>query len=318
MALYLTEQNVAGLLDMPTTLDALDKVFREQADGQALNRPRLRIPLANGSYNLMAAKSTAKNVVGHKSYTATKNGASFHIMLYEAEGRGLLAVIEAGYLGKMRTGAATGIATRAMARKDNGIVGIIGAGNQAESQIEAVAAATEVTQVRVFSRTAERREGFAGRMSQKIGVDIMPVESAQSAIEGAATVIVITNSLEPVLNSEWLEPGIHVNTAGNNTWLGRELEPDAVARFHSVVVDDVDQARIESGMLMRAAEADQFSWDSAIPLRDVVAGRVAARQSDSDLTLFESLGVALEDIAVAERVYEMARAQGVGLELPGS
>jgi ornithine cyclodeaminase/alanine dehydrogenase-like protein (mu-crystallin family) len=316
MAVFLSEQNVADLLDMPTTLEVLDCAFNAQATGETLNRPRVRIPLSNGSYNLMSAKWHAMGVVGHKSYTATRNGASFHIVLYDSEGRGLLAIIEAGFLGKMRTGAATGIATRYMANGKAGIVGLIGAGNQAESQIEAVALTGNVTQARVYSRTAERREGFADRMSRKTGIDIVPVESAEAAVDGASIVVVITNSMEPVLRREMLEPGMHVNTAGNNTWLGRELEPDAVARFDSVVVDDIGQAKIESGTLMRAAEVDQFNWDAAVRLCDVVGGKVPGRQSDSDITLFESLGVALEDIAVAERVYRLAESQGLGLELP--
>jgi alanine dehydrogenase len=316
MALYLTESDVASLLDMRTTLDVLDDAFKAQGSGGTLNRPRGRIPLSNGSYNLMSAKWDAMGVVGHKSYTATRNGAAFHIMLYESEGQGLLAILEAGFLGKMRTGAATGIATGCMARDGDGIVGIIGAGNQAESQIEALALVIDVKKARVFSRTAERRESFAERMSVKTGIDIVPVASAEAAVDEASVVVVITNSMEPVLKSESLVPGMHVNTAGNNTWLGRELEPDAIARFSSVVVDDVDQARIESGTLMRAAEVDQFNWDSVVRLCDVVCGNVTSRRSDSDMTLFESLGVALEDIAVAERVYRLAMSKGVGLELP--
>jgi len=316
MALYLTEHDVANLLDMPTAMEVLENAFSAQAIGETSNRPRVRIPLSNGSYNLMSSKWDAMGVVGHKSYTATRNGASFHILLYDSKGQGLLAVLEAGFLGKMRTGAATGVATRYMANDGDGIVGIIGAGNQAESQIEAVALARNVTQARVFSRTAERREEFADRMSQKTGINIVPVDSAESAVDGANIVVVITNSMEPVLSSEMLEPGMHVNTAGNNTWLGRELNPEAVARFNSIVVDDIEQAKIESGTLMHAAEVDQFNWDSCERLCDVVSGKVTGRQTESDITLFESLGVALEDIAVAERVYRLASSQGVGLDLP--
>ena len=315
MALYLTEQDVANLLDMPTAMEVLDNAFSAQAIGETLNRPRVRIPLSNGSYNLMPSKWDAMGVVGHKSYTATRNGASFHILLYDSKGHGLLAILEAGFLGKMRTGAATGVATRCMANGGDGIVGIIGAGNQAESQIEAVALARNVTQARVFSRTAERREEFADRMSQKTGINIVPVDSAESAVDGANVIVVITNSMEPVLSSEMLKPGMHVNTAGNNTWLGRELDPEAVSRFNSIVVDDIEQAKIESGTLMRAAEVDQFNWDSCVRLCDVVSGKVPGRQTESDITLFESLGVALEDIAVAERVYRLASSQGVGLDL---
>jgi ornithine cyclodeaminase/alanine dehydrogenase-like protein (mu-crystallin family) len=130
--------------------------------------------------------------------------------------------------------------------------------------------------------------------------------------------LVITNSAEPVLPADLLEPGMHVNAAGNNVWTGRELDTDAIEKFDSIVVVDVDQARIESGELMRSAETGHFTWSSAKPLCDVVAGKVKVkpRANDSDITLFESLGVAIEDIAVAKRVYQMAVEQGAGHTLP--
>ena len=315
MALYLTEHDVANLLDMPTAMEVLDNAFSAQAIGETLNRPRVRIPLSNGSYNLMPSKWDAMGVVGHKSYTATRNGASFHILLYDSKGQGLLAVLEAGFLGKMRTGAATGVATRYMANDGDGIVGIIGAGNQAESQIEAVALARNVTQARVFSRTAERREEFAERMSQKTGINIVPVDSAESAVDGVNIVLVITNSMEPVLSSEMLKPGMHVNTAGNNTWLGRELDPEAVSRFNTIVVDDIEQAKIECGDLIWPVEQGLFRWQQAYELKEVVVGRVK-RPDHQAITLFESQGLAIEDIAVAMFLYKRARETGLGQELP--
>jgi len=179
-----------------------------------------------------------------------------------------------------------------------------------------VVESTGIKNVRVFSRTAEKRNGFAQRMGEKLGIDIIPVDTASAATKDTSILLVITNSAEPVLPAELLEPGVHVNAAGNNVWTGRELDTDAIVKFNSIVVDDIEQAKIESGELMRAAETGQFNWGSAITLSDIVAGKVQARTNDSDITLFESLGIAIEDIAVAERVYQMAIEQGVGHTLP--
>lgn len=318
MTIYLTESDIAGLLDMRITLDVLEETFKAQATGGAVNRSRSRIPLPNGSYNLMAAGLASKRVVGQKSYTATSNGAAFHILLYDGEGKGLLAIVQAGYLGKLRTGAVSGLATRYMAKEGSDSVGVIGAGNQAETQLEAVAVATGITKARVFSRTADRRNDFANRMSEKLGIEVTPVESAAAAVRDAPILLVITNSADPVLSSNHLEPGMHVNAAGNNIWTGSEIDVEAIAKFDTIVVDDVDQAKIESGDLMAAAEVGQFNWGSAIPLCDIVAGKIQGRRSDSEITLFESLGIAIEDIAVAERVYRMAVEQGIGHELPAT
>ncbi|MEX0762656.1 MAG: ornithine cyclodeaminase family protein [Dehalococcoidia bacterium] len=319
MSIYLTEQDVSGLLDMKSTLEILDKAFKAQAEGKAVNRSRQRIPLSNGMYNVMSASDYSRGVVGLKAYTATSNGAKFHVLLYDAEGKGLLAVIEAGFLGKLRTGAATGLATRYMAAEPaNGTAAIIGAGNQAQTQIEALVAAGTTKKAVVFSPTPARREQFAKEMSEKLGIEVSPVESAESAISGASTVTVITNSQQPVFKADWLRPGLHINAAGNNTWLGQEIETSAIGKFDVVVTDDVDQARIESGELMRAAETGQVTWPSVIPLAEVVAGSTKGRRSEQDITLFESQGVALEDISVAHHVYTRALESGVGLALPGA
>lgn len=319
MAIYLTEQDVSGILDMKTTLEVLDEAFKTQAAGKAVNRPRQRIPMPNGMYNVMSASDYSRGIVGLKAYTATSNGAKFHILLYDGEGKGLLAVIEAGILGKLRTGAATALATKYMAPKSgNGVAAIIGAGNQAEAQLEALAEAGSAKKAVVFSRSSEKREQFSKKMAEKLGIEVKPVDSPEAAIADASTVTVITNSLAPVFKADWLRPGLHVNAAGNNTWLGQELETAAISRFDVIVADDVDQARIESGDLMRAAETSRLTWQSVIPLADVVAGNRKGRGSDQQITFFKSLGVALEDISVAHHVYKKAIESGRGLKLPGA
>ena len=316
MTIFLTEQDVSRILDMKTTIDILDGAFKTQAAGKAVNRPRQRIPMPNGMYNVMSASDYSRGVIGLKAYTATSNGARFHILLYDGEGKGLLAFMEAGLLGKLRTGAASGLASKYMAAgSSNGTAAIIGSGNQAETQLEALVAAGVAKKALVFSRTTEKRAQFAAKMSEKLKIDVKPVDSGEAAIEGASVATVITNSLAPVFKEGWLKPGLHVNAAGNNTWMGQEIETTALGKFNVIVTDDVDQARIESGDLMRAAETFRIAWQSVIPLADVVGGARKGRNSDRDITLFESQGVALEDISVAHYVYEKALEAGVGLKL---
>ncbi|MEX0761827.1 MAG: ornithine cyclodeaminase family protein [Dehalococcoidia bacterium] len=316
MPLYLTESDVQSLLDMPLALEALDEVFKARARGDAYNNPRRRLPTGSGAYNFMAASWPAKGVVGHKSYAGGRGGVSFHVMIYGTSGEGLLAVMGANRLGQVRTGAASGLATRYMALEDAADVAVIGSGYQAETQLEAVAAVRSLKRARVYSRTPERRNTYAERMSERLGIKVSPSESAESCVSGADVVIVITNSVEPVLTGDMIAPGVHVNAAGNNSWMKSELDTAAVAKADIVAVDDVDQAKIECGELMRAAETGRFSWDTAIPLADIAAGLRSGRSSATDVTLFESQGVALEDVAVAERIYRLALERGVGTELP--
>ena len=317
MALYLTETDVASLLDMRLALDALEEAFRARARGEAFNSPRGRLPVSGGAYNFMAATWPAKGIAGHKAYTGTRKGARFHVTLYDASGAGLLAVIEAGRLGQVRTGAASGVATKFMAREDATVAAVIGSGYQAETQLEAIAAVRRLTAARVFSRTPERRNAFAGKMSERLGVPVSAAASAADCVRGADIVVTVTNSAEPVLTGDMLGPGMHINAAGANSWLRRELDTAAVARCGTVAVDDIEQAKIECGELMRAAETGHFSWDRAIQLDRVVAADLPGRRSADEITLFESQGIALEDIAVAERVYRLALERGLGARLPG-
>jgi alanine dehydrogenase len=315
MAIYLTESEVDGMLTMDLALDALDEVFRARAEGKVANIPRTRLPIGRGSYNLMAASWPERGVVGHKSYAAGGGGASFHVMLYGTNGEGLLAVIEANRMGQVRTGAASGIGTRYMAREDASIVAILGSGYQAETQLEAVASVRNIASARVYSRTTARRNSYAERMSARLGIDVSAVESAEDAVSGVDVICTITNAAEPVLTGEMLEPGVHINAAGGNSWQRRELDTHAVAMSDIVATDDIQQARTECGELIRAADSGHFYWDRLVSLDQIVAGLRSGRDSDAQVTLFESQGVALEDVAVCHRLFLLAQSQGIGTKL---
>ena len=318
MALFLSEQEVVQLLPMNECIEALERAFAHAGAGQVDNKPRSRIRMPGGFFHFMAAADGGQGVFGYKAYPsfAGPGGAKMMVMLYDYETGQLLACMEAGRLGQIRTGAASGLATRYMAREDAATVAVIGSGFQARTQLEAVCAVREIREARVFSRRQERREDFARRSSERLGVDARPVDSAQECVEGADIVITITSARDPVVLGEWLAEGAHVNAAGGNHWQRREIDEAAVLRSEIIVVDDLEQAKMECGDLMWPEARGTFRWDMARELQDVVAGRVPGRLTPEGVTLFESLGVALEDIAAADLVYRKAKEQGIGQELP--
>jgi len=316
MALYLSDQEVAQLLPMDECIDVLDQAFAHAGAGKVDNRPRNRIRMPGGFFHFMVASNEGHGVFGYKAYPSFAGGAKMIVMLYDYETGALLSCMEGGRLGQIRTGAATGLATKYMAKQDAATVAVIGSGFQARTQLEAVCAVRDIKGVKVFSRKEERRTAFAERSSESLKVDVKAVESAQECVEGAEVVIVITSAREPALLGEWLSPGAHVNAAGGNHWMRREVDEETVLRSEVLVVDDLDQAKIECGDLMWLEPRGSFRWDMAKELQDVVAGRVNGRPSPESITLFESMGLALEDIAAAHLVYKKAKEQGIGQELP--
>ena len=319
MALFLTEKDVREVLPMKDCIDVLEKAFSYWAQGLADNRARSRIRMPKGLLHFMAAAVIGPDICafGYKSYGTFPGGAAkFLVMLYHAETGELLSIIEASSLGQIRTGAASGLATRYMARHDASVVGIIGAGYQARTQLEAVCAVRPVRQARVYSRTPEKRQAFAGRMSKQLDLEVISVETAAECIREADIAITITSSREPVLKGEWLSEGCHINAAGCNHWMRREIDERTVERAELVVVDDLEQAQMECGDLIWPCERGDFRWTRAHQLKDVVSGSVSGRPNDHSITLFESQGLAIEDVAAALHVYHKARELGMGQELP--
>ena len=319
MVLYLNEGEVKGLLPMAECVAVLETAFTDAGNGLVDNKPRTRIRMPNGFLHFMAAATLGpgRSAFGFKAYATFPGGPTrFLVNLYDGESGALLAIMEASALGQIRTGAASGLATKHMARPDASTVAVIGAGYQAQTQLEAVAAVRQIKAVRAFSRTRERLETFAARMSERLNVSVAPADSAEECVRDADVAITITSSREPVLKGEWLKDGAHVNAAGGNHWMRREVDPTAVERASLIVVDDLEQARMECGDLIWAAERGVFRWTMAHELKDVVSGRMSGRPDDDAVTLFESQGVALEDVAAALHVYGKAREQGIGQELP--
>lgn len=315
MALILRENDVTELLDMQTALEAVEEVLGDQATGEATNRARNRVSTQTSQLSYMVAGDKRLGVYGMKTYTVSRKGARFLVMLYESETGDLLAMMEADKLGQMRTGAASGIATKYMARKDADTVGIYGTGWQAESQLMAVCAVRNIKSIKAYSRSPERREAFAEKMTAQLGVEVVAVETPEEAARNRAIIITITSGREPVLKGEWIEKGAHINVAGSNFLTKAEIDVETVRRSSVIAVDAIETAKVEAGDLLPSVERGVINWESLIELGRIVAGQCKGRAGDDDITLFKSHGIALEDISTALRVYNLAKERGYGENL---
>jgi alanine dehydrogenase len=315
--LLLTEADVKSVLTMPMALQAVEDSFRQLADGTALLHFRQRLHIPGKSYLIyMAAADLAGGYMGLKVYSTSREGARFFVPLFEGGSGRPLAMIEADYLGQMRTGAASGLATQMLSRDDARAVAIIGTGLQARTQLEAIALVRKLESVCAFSRNEQRREQFAKEMSLALGILVRPATSAEEAVRDADIVVTSTTSTSPVVEGRWLKPGVHVNAIGVNAPHRRELDADAVRRCDVVATDSRGQSMLESGDLIQVFGSDASQWTAVREMADIVSGKVPGRTSRGQITLFKSNGIAIEDIVVAGRVYKLAHERGVGQSIP--
>jgi len=317
MTLHISEAEVRQVLTMPMALEAVEEISRKQASGEVLVHPRRRFELPSGGFfHYMAAADFSAGFLAMKQYTFVRGKIRFLVPLYEIASGDLVAMIEADYMGQLRTGAASGVATKYLARRDASVAAIIGTGGQAKTQLEAIAAVRKLKSARVYGRNPERRKKFCGEMLSRIGVPVEPANSSAEAVQGAHILCTATTASQPVVSGADLASGLHINAIGANHAHKRELDDDAVAGADVIVVDSIEQSRQEAGDLIIAFRGDEICWTGVKKLSDVVAGKVRGRTSDSEVTLFKSNGIASWDLAVAMRVYAQAREKGLGRELP--
>src|SRR5262245_36651344 len=243
--LYLKEKEVGQLVSTPEVIDILDTAFRDQAVGRAWTNPRNRLRLPGATLHIMAG--AIPGYFGYKAYTVTAGKAKFLFFLYSAKTTDLLAIIEADALGQKRTGAASGLATRILSKPDSRHATIFGAGWQAQSQLLAIDAVRNLKRVSIVSRRPEGRDGFINKMQPLVKAELVSAGSAEDAVRSSDVVTTITSSREPVLKGEWLSPGVHINAAGGNLLLRREIDDDTVLKSNRLVVDSLEQSKIESG-----------------------------------------------------------------------
>jgi ornithine cyclodeaminase/alanine dehydrogenase-like protein (mu-crystallin family) len=310
--IYLTEEDVRRLVTVKDAIATLERLFATWSDPSTINLPRQRAQAGKGSFNLMGAAWGAKQLFGLKAYFGGGNGARYHVLLYSAVDGKLLAMIESDALGQMRTGAASGLATKLLANPGARTLGVIGAGRQAFTQVAAVCAARPIKTVSVFTRTAEHRESFAKQIERELRVAAKAVSSGEAAVGDADVVIAITKAAAPVLRANWLKSGVHVNAAGANAAARREVDAETVLR----ATDQVAQARVEAGEYRDLIAAGRLHWQDIVELGDLVTGKASGRRGPADITLFKSLGIALEDIAFADLILQRAREKRAGKPMP--
>lgn len=307
--LFLTEEDVQELLPMEHALECVEASFRAQASGHAINRPRERILLPKTSLHYMAAALPSKKMLGMKIYTATRGEVRFAVLLFDGGTGDLLAWMQADHLGRLRTGAASGVATKYMAREDASRVGLIGTGNQARTQLLAVAKVRALKAARVFGRNESRCREFCRDMSDTLGIPVEANPSLEETVSFGEIVITATSAADPVVKGEWLQPGTHVNAIGANMAERRELDREAVGKTAAIAVDSLEQARQEAGDLIQGFNELGRGWECVVELASIVAGSRRGRNSSEEITLFKSTGIAIWDIAAAGHVYEQAIAK---------
>ncbi len=316
MTLHLSEADVWAVLTMPMAIEAVEDVSRKQAAGEVLLHPRRRFEFPGGRFfHQMAAADLKADRVATKQYTYVDGKLKFIICLHDMKTAELLALIEGDRLSQQRTGAASGAATRILARANAKTAAIIGSGWQAEAQLEAVAAVRKLESAAVYGRDPERRGTFAREMTGRLGFPVRAVGSSAEAVHGADIVCAATTASKAVLFGADLTAGMHVNAIGANHMRKRELDDAAVLKANVVVVDSIEQSKQEAGDLVLGFATDEGRWERVSELSHLVAGRAPGRQSDTQITLFKSNGIAAWDLAVAMRVYEQAMKRGIGRQL---
>ena len=314
--LYLTEDDVQELLDMESAIESMRSAFQRLAQGHVDNVPRVRARRPGIVLHSMSAADEGLGLVGWKQYTTTSHGARFHVALYDQESGQMRAMIDANRLGQIRTGAVTGLAAELLAGKEIDQAGLFGTGWQAESQLEAIVTGCELKKVKVYGRDRDRRQEFCQRMSERLQIEVVPVDAPEQAVAEMPLVVTMTTSKTPVFSAQWLAESSVVCAAGSN-WLQKsELDRDTIEKAEVVVCDEVSACQQEAGDFKASLQAGEFHWEDAHQLATVVEQGVTWRSQHPGRAVFKSVGLALEDVALGALLLERAQEQGVGSSLP--
>jgi alanine dehydrogenase len=313
--LLLNEAEVRGLLTMDMAIEAVEDGLRKMALDEAQNVPRARSQTDHVMLHTMSAAAKTLGFAGYKAYATSRKQSFFLCSLFDGKSGALVALLQADYLGQVRTGAASAVATQYMGRPDAAEVGIFGSGKQARTQLLGVSRVRKIRRAQVYSPNDEHRRAFAQDMSERCQIEVEPVPRPEMAAQDKDIVITATSSRDPVLNGHWLAEGTHINAIGSNFLVKAEIDSVGVRRCDSIVVDSKDQARLEAGDFVQPLEEGSIHWAAIHELGHVIVGRYTGRARSQDVTLFKSLGIAIEDLAVAARVYRKALDAGVGTKI---
>jgi ornithine cyclodeaminase/alanine dehydrogenase-like protein (mu-crystallin family) len=305
LTLVLSERDVASLLDMKEVVETVEQSFRKESEGQASNSPRTRTVVSGSALNVMHASLPYLGRAGVKCYLSSRAGTRFVFVLFDLSNAAPLAVMGADVLGRYRTGAAAAVATKFLLRDHGFQMAVFGSGKQALTQVTAMAEVASLKLVRVWSRDGSHSKKLAVQLREQ-GIDSTDAPTPGEAARGSEVGSAITSSETPFLHAETVGDLHHLNLSGSNRPTQAEADPQTVAGFQTIVVDDLRQAKVEAGDLIQAVGARTLDWERVVELKDVVAGRINA----GPRTLFKSLGLALEDVAVASLVYDKALQSG--------
>lgn len=317
MTLLIREHEVADLISMAEATDAVEDAFIQLGQGRAFHNPRTRIKLGGEMLHVLPAAIPEMDAVGLKSYTAFRGGIRFLVLLYSSKTGELKAMVEAQRLGELRTGAVASVAIKRMAKKNVTHGMLFGAGVMGGAMLEGMANARSFKQISVFDLDRERLGMFCEKMSNRLGVDVVPAENVNDSVAQAEVVVTMTTSKDPVFDGKRLSDGTTVVAAGSNLLQKREIDSTVVRRSARIVVEAKDQAQLEAGDLFVPIDAGHLHWNQIDELSDLLMNRVPARESENEINIFKSVGLGLQDIAVAARVYQSAvDNKGIGTEVP--
>lgn len=321
MALVLTAAHVEQATNMRGLIEAIEKGIQEEAAGQVILPDRINVGTQESFFRLGTVVMRQSGIMGFKTFFGLpkKTGIRYLVAVCEEASGQLLALMDAFYLTAARTGATTGIATKYAAREDSEVAAVIGSGLEGRTNLRAVCAVRPIRHVRVFSTTPERRERFAKEMGEELGVEIIPCDSPEKCVAGADVVIVATNTFgkpDPIAyRGAWMSAGVHVNSIGSTMLQLREIDADTFARADRIVVDNRAGVEKESGDVVQAKSENKYPAENVAELQDLAAGRIKARQTPEEITLFKSVGTAVQDIMAGLAVYQEAVRLGLGHDL---
>jgi ornithine cyclodeaminase/alanine dehydrogenase-like protein (mu-crystallin family) len=316
MTLFLSEADVVSLLPMEKAIEAVKYGLNELGRKRAQNQPRARVAIGNTALNIMSAAIPEANVMGAKNYTFTtmRKDPIAYFLLFSGEGN-LLCLMEADELGRIRTGAVTGLATDYLAAPDSKVAALLGTGFQAETQLKAICQVRKLERVNVWSRRAESVREFCSRLQPHIDAELKPAEDVALAVKDADIITTATSAAEPILTGNLINKGVHLNAIGNNRAYEREIDGQVVNQADLIITDSIEQAKLESGDLVIADKEGFNVWNRVSELTDLVVGEVEGRTSDEQITMFKSNGLAIEDVAAAYYVYKEALRLNIGTDM---
>tara|TARA_B110000263_G_scaffold237854_1_gene238535 strand:- start:90 stop:1043 length:954 start_codon:yes stop_codon:yes gene_type:complete len=315
MALYLTESEISQIINIQLAIDSVEESFKLIATGAGVTKPRERLPIGTSSMNYMSAGINTENITGLKVYVPNSKGTKFYVHIMNSLNGELISIIEANMLGQYRTGAASGVASKFLANPNSRKVLLIGTGFQSFTQILSLDNIFDLEEVYVYSRSEENRNNFIKNYQPKINAKLIAIENVSNKIDNIDIINVITNSKTPVLDGNNINTGVHINAAGSNHALRRELDTKTILKANKIFVDDLDQAKNECGDLIYPESLGLIQWRNIVNFSDFFRFPNKYIRKKEDITIFESQGLALWDLVLANKLYQLAKKKDLGKEI---